>query len=494
MRKILVIIGILVLNFGFISAQDTENNYKVYKDTTHTNDYNRFYVSLYGGLTQFYGDVSSDIFFPGSMMKGKLPWAVSPRIGWDFNPRFGLRADLNASSIWAKSNKANQDIYFHASIYDAQGMFLLNLTNIAFPYNYNKKWNMSIFAGAGWMFFNSIARNSADSILHVEGYDLNGNTTKRIHNRIWSAGFSAGYKVAKHLDLSLEVKFVNTPSDVIDGVKHVLSEFDNYSTVMLGATYYFGSKEQEWKWNPIDPFFEEILDSIQANDSSIVDLGNEVNTLKKCCEASNPFDPTAADDDGDGVPNVRDLEPNTPKGALVNWQGRIIVPINEEPLTKPVDFVDDDGDGIPNSRDLEQNTPNGNIVNWQGVSVSGEGGTGGTGGPGSPKVGMYFNSVYFPFDKSTIDQPNYAEIVKVAQYLRAHPGTRIKISGNTDVRGTNVYNDALSERRVDAVKKILINDFGFSTDIFDEEALGETHVFSQTTHWVNRRVDFFIVK
>lgn len=505
MRKIFIIIGLMLLNIGYVSSQNA-NSVRV-TDTTHMDAHNRFYVSLYGGLAQFYGDVSSDVFFPGSMMKGKIPWSVSPRIGWDFNPRFGLRADLNVNSIWAQSNKG-QDIYFHASVYDIQGEFMMNLTNIMFPYDYDKRWNMSLFLGAGWMFYNSIARNSADSIYTdaLVGYDVNGNTTKRASDRLWSAGFSAGYKIAKHLDLSLEVKFNNTPTDKLDGISHALSEYDNYSSVMLGLTYYFGSKDQEWKWNPIDPFFEEIMDSIGANDNNIVDLGNEVSNLKGCCEGINP-NATGEDDDGDGVPNVRDLEPKTPKGALVNWQGRTILPndTTNAPSLDPQDFLDDDGDGVANVRDLEPNTPKGAIVNWQGKAVSGMGQSSVVNDPNKPTpvvnqprattqvVGMYFNSVYFPFDQSVVDQANYQEIIKLVMYLKANPGTRVKISGNTDVRGSNAYNDALSDRRVKAVKKILLEDFGFTEDIFVEEALGENKVFSNNTHWVNRRVDFFIV-
>ena len=443
MRKILISLGVLLLLNNFIQAQSSE--YVTYKDTNRVDKYNHLYVSLYGGLTQFYGDVSSDVFFPGSMMKGKIPWAFSPRVGWDFNPRFGLRTDLNISSIWAKNNKG-QDIFFHADIIDWQGIFSMNLTNIVFPYVYNKKWNMTLYAGAGWMWYRSIAYNSKNSILAVEGYDSNGNKQKREVERLWSAGFSVGYKIAKHMDLSLEVKFDNTPTDKLDGVNRVLSEFDNYSTAMLGFTYHFGSNDQEWKWNPIDPFIGNIMDSVVAHNEEMVDLGNEVVALKSCCEK-----PKQPDTDLDSVPDSRDLEPNTPMGNLVNWQG-VTIPVDTTPVN-------------PNQDN--------------------HGGTFGQ--------AMFFNSIYFPFDKSNITPESYKEIVKVAQYLKAHPKVKIKISGNTDIRGTNTYNDALSQRRVDAAKKVLIEDFGFKDENFTEQALSENEPISNNTHWVNRRVDFFIV-
>ncbi len=452
MRNFFTLVLALLLFNGAVFAQGSD--LETYRDSTISLDYNRFYISLNGGLTQFYGDVSSDIFFPGSMMKGKIPWAFSPRVGWDFNQRFGVRTDFNISSIWAKSNKPNQDIYFHASVFDWQGEFILNMTNIVFPHIYNKRWNITAFVGAGWMWFNTIARNSKDSILYVVGYDLNGNKTKRESDRMWNAGFSGAYKFAKHFDVSLEVKFNNTPTDKLDGVDHVLSEFDNYSTVMLGITYYFGKHEQEMKWNPMEGFFEGILDSVDAVQDSIVDLGNQVRDLKYCCEMNKPKE---ADDDQDSVPNSKDLEPNTPRGNLVNFQG----------ITIPVDTA---------------------------KPAAGKGGAivGGAAVP-APGTAMYFNSIYFPFDKSVITKESYMEIVKVAQYLRAHPGTRLKISGNCDIRGSNAYNDALSLRRVKAAKKVLVEDFGFKPEDFVEEALSEYKPISNKVHWVNRRVDFIIV-
>ena len=155
--KSILLFGILLITFSISNAQSTE--YRTVKDTTIVDNYNHFYVALNGGLHQFYGDVSSDVFFPGSSMKGKIPLSISPKIGWDFNQDFGLRADFNIGSIWAKGNKPNQDIYFHANINDIQAYFIMNMSNIVFPYVYNKRWNLTFFAGAGWMMYRTIARN-----------------------------------------------------------------------------------------------------------------------------------------------------------------------------------------------------------------------------------------------------------------------------------------------------------------------------------------------
>jgi outer membrane protein OmpA-like peptidoglycan-associated protein len=45
---------------------------------------------------------------------------------------------------------------------------------------------------------------------------------------------------------------------------------------------------------------------------------------------------------------------------------------------------------------------------------------------------------------------------RLASYLKAHPQTKVLIEGHTDSRGSDEYNEALSQRRADAVAKTLI--------------------------------------
>lgn len=76
-----------------------------------------------------------------------------------------------------------------------------------------------------------------------------------------------------------------------------------------------------------------------------------------------------------------------------------------------------------------------------------------------PRVEKYTLSAteLFAFDSATLrgDQPKLDE---VAQVLRSSPGIQnVVITGHTDRLGSNKYNQALSERRADAVKVYLVN-------------------------------------
>ena len=62
-------------------------------------------------------------------------------------------------------------------------------------------------------------------------------------------------------------------------------------------------------------------------------------------------------------------------------------------------------------------------------------------------------SVYYEFDRAEIKSEGVKTIEANAQYLRAHPETKVKVEGNADERGSREYNLALGQRRADAVSK-----------------------------------------
>ncbi len=73
----------------------------------------------------------------------------------------------------------------------------------------------------------------------------------------------------------------------------------------------------------------------------------------------------------------------------------------------------------------------------------------------SPNSPISQRTVYFAFNSSQI-APKYLPIISQnAAYLTAHPNFRIKMEGNTDDRGTQAYNMALGQRRVQAVANLL---------------------------------------
>ena len=64
-------------------------------------------------------------------------------------------------------------------------------------------------------------------------------------------------------------------------------------------------------------------------------------------------------------------------------------------------------------------------------------------------------SVYYAFDQYEIGAHDRNVIEANAKYLRAHPGTKVRIEGNADERGSREYNLALGQRRADSVMKMM---------------------------------------
>lgn len=64
--------------------------------------------------------------------------------------------------------------------------------------------------------------------------------------------------------------------------------------------------------------------------------------------------------------------------------------------------------------------------------------------------------LYYDFDKSYIRSPDATAVLdSLALVLSSHPGVRIELSSHTDSRGSDAYNQALSERRAAAAVEYL---------------------------------------
>jgi peptidoglycan-associated lipoprotein len=76
--------------------------------------------------------------------------------------------------------------------------------------------------------------------------------------------------------------------------------------------------------------------------------------------------------------------------------------------------------------------------------------------PGGGDLGLNLRqSVYYEFDRYDV-KPEYRVLVEQhAAWLRANPGARLVISGNTDERGPSEYNLALGQRRAESVTRLL---------------------------------------
>ncbi len=71
-------------------------------------------------------------------------------------------------------------------------------------------------------------------------------------------------------------------------------------------------------------------------------------------------------------------------------------------------------------------------------------------------INVTFDSgVLFGFDKSDLTPTAQQNIAQLVTVLNKYPDTYVRVEGHTDDRGTDAYNDGLSERRANAVANAL---------------------------------------
>lgn len=110
---------------------------------------------------------------------------------------------------------------------------------------------------------------------------------------------------------------------------------------------------------------------------------------------------------------------------------------------------------------------------------------------------ILLKNIYFEFDKSTILQQSYKELVGLLDLLNTHTSMRIEIGGHTDNQGSKKYNERLSEKRAKAIADFLIGK-GIDKKRIEYKGYGETKPIdnndTEEGRSNNRRVEFKIIR
>jgi OOP family OmpA-OmpF porin len=132
------------------------------------------------------------------------------------------------------------------------------------------------------------------------------------------------------------------------------------------------------------------------------------------------------DSDGDGVVNSKDQCPDTPAGAAVDANGC---------------ELDDDNDGVVNSKDQCPDTAEGQPVDNTGCDL---------------QEHYALNGIHFEFDSAKLTDDSTEAIHDALAILKRHPDLVVEVAGHTDSKGGDAYNQALSERRANTVRREMV--------------------------------------
>ncbi len=84
-----------------------------------------------------------------------------------------------------------------------------------------------------------------------------------------------------------------------------------------------------------------------------------------------------------------------------------------------------------------------------------------------------FKNFLFDFDKSDIRSNQMSHVTDIAAYMKQNPAAQVAIDGHTDPRGTDAFNQGLSERRVNTISDELVK-AGVSVSRIRTGAFGES--------------------
>jgi outer membrane protein OmpA-like peptidoglycan-associated protein len=98
--------------------------------------------------------------------------------------------------------------------------------------------------------------------------------------------------------------------------------------------------------------------------------------------------------------------------------------------------------------------------------------------------------VFFGYDSATLLPGGITEVSNLARVLNQYPQTMIRVEGHTDTQGSETYNQALSERRAQAVTAALVQQ-GVAQSRIRTVGYGESQPIS-SDHAANRRVEVVI--
>ena len=107
-------------------------------------------------------------------------------------------------------------------------------------------------------------------------------------------------------------------------------------------------------------------------------------------------------------------------------------------------------------------------------------------------------NIYYDYDKSNIREDAAVQLDSLAEVLKANPTINIELMSHTDCRGTDEYNDKLSQKRADAAVKYLAGK-GIAKARLTGKGYGETTLTNEckdgaacaeADHQANRRTEF----
>ncbi|MDR7694199.1 OmpA family protein [Riemerella anatipestifer] len=332
----------------------------------------------------------------------------------------------------------------------------------------NYRWAIHGYAGVGTLAYRAYAEvNGGEQTLKTEIKPF------KITSLFGQAGAGVKFKVSRRVDLESRLMYVVTGDDEFDGGGAQYSErnrredqvSDNFFNATLGVSYKIGKHISHVMWH--DPY-QELYDKIELA---------SVPPVVEVCKSG--------DADNDGVCDDWDRQLDTPAGARVDGAGVAldtdldgVIDLHDKCVTVPGPVSNN---GCPEEKQIVQQK-----LEQEDEQIV--------------AINKNFEGIEFDFNSDVIRTISFDKLdnaVAIMKTLRTD--RQYLVIGATDTRGSDAYNQKLSQRRAESVVRYLVGK-GVPSYMLTAEGRGkkdlkypECNPYTKCPEWkneANRRVYF----
>ncbi|QYJ67959.1 OmpA family protein [Flavobacterium litorale] len=370
---------------------------------TDANGFNKWSIDINGGVNK-----AANPFTEGYHMNASNLFHADLGFRYMFNNKFGLKIHGGYDVLNDDGDRADRE--FETEVIGVGLEGYVNLARVLEFETWTNRIGLLAHMGVGVSQMTNDLYDDAD----------------RLGNIIMGMGLQ--YKISNRIALNADFTMTNNFSQhkTWDGRDYDRKGRQGFDSTLynatLGLSIYLGKHEQHADW-----YIDEKSDELEDIESRL----GEMETMMD-------------DTDKDGIPDYLDSEPNTITGVAVDTKGR---------------SIDRNENGVPDELESYIENKNSEIKNEiQNGTIAVNGGKAGSGDGYIKELinGGYVN-VYFDFNKDIPNEESVGGVNFLIKYLNDNPSATADVIGYADEVGNSDYNQALSNRRAENVKQILVD-------------------------------------
>ncbi len=443
MKKIFLLFAISIFALQFNASSQNVEKGKILDNWS---------INVNGGLSLFWGDLRQYSIYPVGTNENERKAAFGLILSKKLNSVFELRGQFIKGNL--SGTKRTVKKYFDAQFNEYNLNFTINFSRLVYGDNPCRKFNFYGTGGIGFVDYRSVVKQlGSHKYVASTGYSALGTVKEKMTTEtVIPFGFGAKYRIDSRFEVNFENIWSMVNSDKIDvtvgGMK-----YDILSYTSLGLTYKFNMRNNPAVFSDCGDYTGSGIKKGSLGQGGYYDdaatKAEKDSTNAKLKELENKINSQDT--------KVKDLENKVKE--LENKSKEVPTSVNIEALKRDI---------YKSILDTLKRTNPASIVN----------------------AGYLQFSVFFDVNKYNIKEEEMKKVASIAEYMKTDKSLNLKVVGNADQSGSDVYNDYLSKKRSEAVYNALINKYGIEKSRLIIESKGKRDPFSKEHFSVNRRVDF----